>query len=999
MNPSASSKVRWKVPDIKSLVLEEANNNHSLPFIALTETWLKSYISDAQLKIPGYEASRCDRDIRIGGGVLLYSHSSIPISEQLTYDDHTCQVLFCKFDTIKTCILLVYRPPNAPLKSFSGVLAFMNKCIREVNDDSYQFCFLGDFNLPEIQWPSGIVSPGGSSESAESANRLLAFMAENLLNQYVHCPTRKNNTLDLFFTNDDRLVTNVESNDTKLSDHDMVDIMINYNPVCRDSPFSPSFDENSFRSLDFHKADFEKIKTDLQEIDWELLRSLCSFEEFPVLFTDTLMQVCSASVPVKKPPSGRPKHLNALRRKKKRLEARLSAVTQRGNIQQTQFVEDQLALLHYDMKDAICKNLDQKEMKAVNRIKSNPKYFFSYASSLSKVKSSISMLMDESGTVLTDPKTIADSFQQQFSSVFSDPNSPFTEEPDFAEPQITSPCFDESFTLCEEDIVSAIKSIPSDAACGPDGVPAVLLKNCATELAIPLKLLWDESFKIGTVPEFYKQTFVSPLYKKGDRAKAENYRPVALTSHIVKVYERILRQAMVSFIEDNGLLCDHQHGFRTGRSCLTQLLSHFDDIISNLCNGADTDAIYLDFAKAFDKVDHQLLIKKLRRYQFSEHLIAWITSFLTDRSQHVVVNGMSSLVALIISGVPQGSVLGPLLFILFINDMQSCINFSTIRFFADDTRLLKHIYGHSDSEELQKDLDSVIKWAKANNMSLHEDKFEVMIHKHRPHSLLYELPFSICEMTYSVTSGNILYPVEQLKDLGVIVSSDLTWFSHVSSATSRARSMASWVLSAFKTRDRITMITLYKSLVRSHLEYCCPLWNTNKVADIDLIEGVQKSFTSRIWGLQHLNYWERLSSLNLMSLQRRRERYIIIHMWKVYREFVPNDLGIQFMAPSRLGVKAKVPPIVKSSSLRNQSLYDNSFAVVGPRLWNILPSHLHHIAELQQFKIKLTEFINLFPDKPPVSGYCHANSNSLLDWSKNNMAAVQQGRSGTTMTQ
>ena len=805
--------------------------------------------------------------------------------------------------------------------------------------------------------------------------------------------------LYIFFTNDDRLVTNVEAKETKLSDHDMVDIMINYNPVCRDSSPSHTFEENSFCSLDFHKADFDKIRKDLQEIDWELLRSLCSFEEFPVLFTDTLIQVCSASAPVKKPQSGRPKHLNALRRKRKRLEARLSAVSQRGNSQQAHCIETQLALLHYDIKDAICKDLDQKEMKAVNRIKTNSKYFFSYAKSLSKVKSSISMLIDSSGTVLTDPKNIADTFQQQFSSVFSDPNSPYIKEPDFTEPHIISPCFDEHFSLCEEDIVNAINSITSDSACGPDGVPAALLKNCAAELAVPLKLLWDESFKIGTVPEFYKQTFVSPLYKKGDRANAVNYRPVALTSHVVKVYERVLRQAMVKFIDANGLLCDHQHGFRTGRSCLTQLLSHFDDILSNLCNGADTDAIYLDFAKAFDKVDHQLLIKKLRRYKFSEQLIAWITSFLTDRPQHVVINGVLSFVEMIISGVPQGSVLGPLLFILFINDMQSCINFSTIRFFADDTRLLKHIYGHKDTVELQKDLDSVINWAKENNMSLHEDKFEVMIHKHRPHSLLYELPFSICEMAYSVTSGDMLYPVEQLKDLGVTVSSDLSWSPHVSSLTARARSMASWVLSAFKTRDKSTMLTLYKSLVRSHLEYCCPLWNTNKVADIDLLEGVQRSFTSRIWGYQHLNYWERLSSLNLMSLQRRRERYIIIHMWKVLRELVPNHLETNFMAPSRLGIRAKVPPIVKSSSLRNQSLYDNSFAVMGPRLWNILPSHLHHIAELQQFKTKLTEFINLFPDKPPVSGYCHANSNSLLDWSKNNMAALQQGRSGTTMTQ
>ena len=132
-------------------------------------------------------------------------------------------------------------------------------------------------------------------------------------------------------------------------------------------------------------------------------------------------------------------------------------------------------------------------------------------------------------------------------------------------------------------------------------------------------------------------------------------------------------------------------------------------------------------------------------------------------------------------------------------------------------------------------------------------KIEVMLHKHHPHSLLYELLFSICEMTYTATSGNMLHPVEQLKDLGVIVSSDLSWFSHVNSPTSQARFIASWVLSAFKTVDRATMLTLFNSLVRRHLEYCCPLWNTNIVADLDLIEGIHRTFTSKIWGLQHLN--------------------------------------------------------------------------------------------------------------------------------------------------
>ena len=197
---------------------------------------------------------------------------------------------------------------------------------------------------------------------------------------------------------------------------------------------------------------------------------------------------------------------------------------------------------------------------------------------------------------------------------------------------------------------------------------------------------------------------------------------------------------------------------------------------------------------------------------------------------------------------PQGSVLVTLLFILFINDMQLCIKHSIIRFFADDTRILKHISCQKHVSELQEDLNSVIQWANQNKMALHEDTFELMVHRHCPQSLLYELQFTADEMSYKVSTGDVLYPESQVKDLVISISSDLSWSIHINTMCARARSVAAWVLSAFKTRDRITLVTLYKSLVRTHLEYCCPLWSPppRKITDIQLIEGVQRSFTSRI---------------------------------------------------------------------------------------------------------------------------------------------------------
>jgi hypothetical protein len=968
------------VHDLMSLIENERLNQHKIPFFALTETWLKSYIADAQLHIPGYCISRCDRDKRVGGGVLLYSHEDIPVSSSETYDDTFCQAMFTVFHTAKMCVATIYRPPNASSTSFNGVLNFLRKNISDLDDDSYQLCITGDFNLPSIDWISNTVSSGGSSESSLSASALLSFMSDHLLNQYVLSPTRNNNILDLFTL-------------YNLSDHKMVEVKISSNPTSSNRPHVNTFDENGFRSLDFHNADYDVLNQKLGEVDWDQLRASCSFEEFPTLFTDTLFQICQAVVPKKKPSSGKPKALNTLRRKKKKIQTRLSAAIYGGDQQRIQNLKDDIALICYEIKEAIVHHLDQKEQKAVTKIKTNPKFFYSYAKSFSQSKPGINMLFGKDGQITTSPKEMADTLQDQFSSVYSDPEAPGVKSPDFDSPPIRQPFTNYELSVSEEDIMEAIKDIKTDSAPGPDGIPVVLLKACASQLSKPIRSLWKESMSSGVVPSFYKKAYVSPLYKKGNRAEAVNYRPVSLTSHIVKVYERVLRKVMVKYLEDNDILSCKQHGFRSGRSCLTQMLSHFDEIMLGLTGNMDTDSIYLDYAKAFDKVDHRLLLLKLHKYGFSQQIIDWIQSFLVNRTQSVVLNGQHSVISWILSGVPQGTVLGPILFILFINDLQGCVMNSKVSFFADDTRISKQISCEQDVQLLQQDLDSVILWSKYNNMKLHEDKFELMIHKSNKNNMLYELPFVSECMMYTISNGDELQPVHTLRDLGVTVSSDLSWSTHISTIASKARSMASWVFSVFKTRNITTMMTLYKSLVRSILEYCCPLWNPHKLVDIQQLESVQRTFTRRISGVQHLNYWERLKALNIMSLQRRRERYTILQMWKILHHASPNDLDIKFSESSRLGIRAKVPQLNSSSTQRHQSLYDTSFAVQGPRLWNSIPSDMTRVADFQKFKNSLTGYLNTIPDKPPVTGYSCANRNFLLEWCMN-----KQGWSANLMT-
>ena len=457
---------------------------------------------------------------------------------------------------------------------------------------------------------------------------------------------------------------------------------------------------------------------------------------------------------------------------------------------------------------------------------------------------------------------------------------------------------------------------------------------------------------------------------------------MSLTSHVVKIFERILRKRLVHYLESNNLLCQQQHGFRSEHSCLTQLLHHFDNVLENFLDGNDTDCVYLDYAKAFDKVDHALLIKKMSIYGIHPMIIKWVESFLKDRTQQVVVEGHLSTTALILSGVPQGTVLGPILFLLFINDITLCVTSSVIRCFADDTRIMKAISLCPDMVILQQDLNEVIEWSAKNNMSLHEDKFEYMCHSANRSNALQHLPFTSEIYQYSTSKG-VLLPVDLVKDLGVTVSSDLSWTAQIKNMANKARQKAAWVLSVFHTRNPTIMLTLYKSMVRSVLEYCCPLWNPCKISEIQELEGVQRTFTARIAGFQHLDYWERLRKLSLMSLQRRRERYILLHMWKILHGSVSNDLQICFVTRPRTGIKAIVPSLRGRATAYHQSIYDNSFAVIGPRLWNCLPHHVNKIEAFEPFKRELTSLFLRIPDLPPVRGYTTLNTNSILDWRTN----------------
>ena len=457
---------------------------------------------------------------------------------------------------------------------------------------------------------------------------------------------------------------------------------------------------------------------------------------------------------------------------------------------------------------------------------------------------------------------------------------------------------------------------------------------------------------------------------------AKNYRPVALTSHLIKIFEKVVRGHLVYFIESNDLMNPNQHGFRAGHSCLSQLLQHHDTITKILEEGWNVDVVYLDFAKAFDKVDLNIVLQKLHDLGVVGKLFCWIRGFLVGRRQCVTVGGIKSEFVPVVSGVPQGSVIGPLLFLVLLRDIDTGISYANVASFADDTRVSAGIKTTEDAVKIQADLDRIFEWARENNAEFNSEKFECV--RYGRDELLKD------STDYKSDAGTTIKRSEHVRDLGVTVSQDATYAEHTRNIVISASQKCGWILRTFKTRDQLALTTLWKSLVAPTLDYCCQLWSPSTLALIRNLESIQMNFLKKIAGMSGKDYWQLMRALKMSSLQRRRERYICIYVWKILEGLVPN-FGIQSVHNIRRGRHCTVPAIKGTAPQRLQTIRFNSMGVLGPRLFNHLPVHIRNITEcsVNTFKKALDSHLSGIPDEPRVPNlvkYCSKGSNSLLEY-------------------
>ena len=368
----------------------------------------------------------------------------------------------------------------------------------------------------------------------------------------------------------------------------------------------------------------------------------------------------------------------------------------------------------------------------------------------------------------------------------------------------------DNFDITIQDVKDAIDQLKLGKAPGPDGFSSTFFKKLRNVLALPLLLLFQSSLSTGEVPSLWKLAKVIPIFKKGARGNPANYRPVSLTCIICKLLERIIRNRLYNHLIRNNLINNSQHGFMSDRSTQTNLIEFLDWITNEIDKGEAVDIVYLDFSKAFDKISHIKLIKKLHAKGVRGKTLQWIKSWLSNRKQKVFVNGKCSGLKNVDSSVPQGSVLGPILFIAFIDDIDDYAELIDIlKKFADDTKGAKKIGNQSDIDAFQTSLNNLIEWGRRNSMTFNAKKCKIMHCGRNNPKAKYNM------------NGVELAEVDNEKDIGITVSSNLKPSKHCEEAANRARAVLGQISRCFHYRDRKVFLRLYIQYVRPHLKFSC----------------------------------------------------------------------------------------------------------------------------------------------------------------------------------
>ena len=924
--------------------LHNLATNTNAAVIAITETWLDDTVTDGEVGIPGYVLERRDRN-REGGGVGLYIRNDIAFNRRDDLQDSELEFIAVDILLPKTKPILVaatYRPP----KDSKFYNRLEDVLLNSPHYNQQETFFLGDFN-------TDILAKRNNLNSA-----LKGFLSVFDMCQLIDEPTRTTTTsktaIDLIVTSDKEKVSQSGVLPYCISDHNVI--------YCTRKVKKYQVNKHNvqqIRSMKMYSAG--ALIDRLRSVNWlEVLNDEdvnSAWTKFSVLFLkviDEIAPVKTVRLKQNSEPWFSGEILDLISRRDK------AWIKFRKNNSEENFKNyKQLRnLAQYSVKKA------KKEFvkSEINENQNSPKKIWKILKNLgmpSKTKSGCSNigLRKESDEICFDTKFVADRFNNFFCNIASKlleklPYRRFDEDKivEFYQKQSVKL---KSFSLnvvTDTEIEKLLKSLSVSKSTGCDKISAKFLKDSAEVIANPLAYIINLSLHTSTVPVDFKTARVVPLYKKGDRNCEGNYRPVSILPVVSKIMERVVYNQLSTYLNENNLIYDFQSGFRASFSTDTALSFLTDSIKFNMDSGLYTGVVLIDLQKAFDTVDHSILASKLKAIGLSKPAVSWFASYLSEREQFVDVSGTHSDAGGVTCGVPQGSILGPLLFTIYVNDMISAVK-CELYLYADDSALVVSGKNPKQIENiLSSELMSISTWLQENKLSLHLGKTE---------SILFgsKKKLSKCSQM-SISCNNVdICSKSQVKYLGITIDHDM---SGTTMGTSVIRNINSKIKFLYRKGSYFGFKEkkmLCSAIIQPSFDYACNSWYRGLQQTLkNKLQVCQNKIIRYMLGYpnrQHL-YFKDFKKVGLLNVVNRVDYLSLGLMFGVYNNTAPKYLcnikhvSHQYNTRSR-DLAIEIPDVKTQGS--------KTFQYTGIKLWNSLPLNIRELDQKTVFKKEVRSFL------------------------------------------
>ena len=752
--------------------------------------------------------------------------------------------------------------------------------------------------------------------------------------------------LDLVFAKDENFITNIDMA-APLGKSDHCTMLIGINIGAGDTGGL-----TTHSILRLNKGDYDGMRNFLINVDWDRMLSNKLIDEMWSDFRTTMETAIEHFIPKREaqqqsdPMWMTPEVRTVVDNKKKAWKRYLFCKTQERY--------SQYKILENNCREIIKSAQKSLESKVAIEAKENPKSFWKFVNSKAKPKLPVGKILDNNGNLTENNKETARCLNEYFSSVFTEDKVTVTSEylKAVSEAKVKFTDMPE-INITQEKIMDKLKLLKPDRAAGPDKMIPRILIEVKAEIVSPLHKIFNVSLHEGRLPDDWKDADVIPIFKKGSKKEASNYRPISLTSVVGKMLEAIIRDALMAHFLTNNLISEAQYGFIPGRSCCLQLLNMLDTWTQQLDENLNIDVIYTDLQKAFDTVSHCKLLYKLKNFKIDNKVYNWIKNFLADRRQRVRVQNDTSNWIQVKSGVPQGSVLGPILFLVYINDLVTKVQYGKIELFADDSKISNPIINEQDVGKLQSDIDSVVNWSEEWGLKFNPKKCKVL--HLGPKN--FQAKYYMKDEQQKIELESVLSE----KDLGVYIDHNLNFQVHIGEIISKANKILGLIRRSFKYLNQDMFLTLYKTLVRPVLEYSSPVWSPQKKKDIKMVECVQRRATKLLGHIRDLPYPDRLKVLNLTTLEYRRERADLIQVFKIIKGIDRIDVNTFFTMTTDSRTRGHKFKIQKLRSRLNIRKYFFTNRIVDS--WNSLPECVIEVETVDAFKNRLENFYDNNPKK------------------------------------